>query len=201
MITGTTYLALGDSYTIGEGVALHDSFPYQLVQLLRDKRKDVYGPEIVAKTGWTTAELISHLDHIVLNHAYDFITLLIGVNNQYRGLDVKEYGIDLEDLVQKAVALVKNDASRVLVMSIPDWGKSPFAKGRDTGKIGEEIGKFNNINRRTAAKYGCSYVDITTDSQETTQHRSFFAADGLHPSAHAYKRWASLLAERLQGLF
>jgi len=198
MINGLTYLALGDSYTVGEGVALYDSFPYQLVQLLRDKRKEVYGPEIVAKTGWTTAELISHLDHTVLNHVYDFVTLLIGVNNQYRGLDAKEYGIDLEDLVQKALALVSNEGRRVVLISIPDWGKSPFAQGRDRDKIGEEISTFNKINRSLAVKYGCGYVDITSNSPETVKDRSFFAADGLHPSASAYKRWASLLAQRIE---
>lgn len=197
MSTKLTYLALGDSYTVGEGLPLYDSFPYQLVQLLRDKNKQVYGPEIVAKTGWTTSELISHLDHIILNNAYDFATLLIGVNNQYRGLTAHEYEVDFEELVQKTVALVNNEAKRAVIISIPDWAKSPFAQGRDTEKIRREISNFNDINRSISVKYRCTYVDITTNSPETTSGRSFFAQDGLHPSAIAYKRWASLLENQL----
>ena len=188
-----TYLALGDSYTIGEGVPLYESYPYVTVQLLRKAGKQVYGPEVIARTGWTTSELASHIDHLLLNPRYDFVSLLIGVNNQYRGLSESHYLIEFEELLNRAISFANNRAPNVFVLSIPDWGQTPFAKGRDTTVITKEISAFNAINRAVSSKYSVSYIDITSGSPETARDPSFLAADGLHPSGKAYTRWSALL--------
>jgi lysophospholipase L1-like esterase len=188
-----TYLALGDSYTIGEGVLLHESYPYQVVQLLRKAGKQVYGPEIIAKTGWTTSELASHIDHIILNTAYDFVSLLIGVNNQYQGLTEQHYSIEFEELLNRAISFAGNKPPNVFVLSIPNWGLTPFAKGRGTDSITKAITDFNNISREISLKYTVGYIDITSSSPETAEEPSFLALDGLHPSGIAYRRWADLL--------
>ena len=197
MTNCTNYLALGDSYTIGEGVLLHESYPYQLVQLVRAQGKEIYGPEIIAKTGWTTTELASHLDHTILNAAYDIVSLLIGVNNQYRSLSPDEYALEFEELLQKSISLARFKPDHVFVLSIPDWGKTPFAAGRDSKAITSQIAAFNKINFNISKKHEVAYVDITTNSPETTSDPTFLAADGLHSSVKAYKRWASMVSERL----
>ena len=189
-----TYLALGDSYTIGEGVPLHDSYPYQAVQILRNSGKAFQAPEIIAKTGWTTSELASQIDHTILNTVYDFVSLLIGVNNQYRGMPASHYSIEFEELLTRSVSLAGQKPSRVFVLSIPDWGLTPFAKGRDSDKITHEIAGFNNINRILTLQLRVNYIDITSGSPETGTNLPFLAEDGLHPSSKAYKRWAEMLA-------
>lgn len=128
-------LCLGDSYTIGEGVPLHQSFPYQTVQLLRSEGAHFHAPEIVAKTGWTSFELAEHILHTRLNDHYDFVTLLIGVNNQYRGLSVDDFKPDFEFLLKKAIHFAHNDVNRVIVLSIPDWSATPFAKEKEIEKF------------------------------------------------------------------
>ena len=188
-----TYLALGDSYTIGEGVPLYESYPYATAQLLRNAGNPVCGPEIVAKTGWTTSELASHIDHILLNPGYDFVSLLIGVNNQYRGLPESHYAIEFEEILNRAISFANNRASNVFVLSIPDWGLTPFAAGRDTARITKEISAFNSINHAVSSKYSVNYIDITSGSPETARDTSFLASDGLHPSGKAYGRWSALL--------
>ena len=189
-----TYLALGDSYTIGEGVALHDSYPYQTVQILRNSGKAFQAPEIIAKTGWTTSELASQIDHTILNTVYDFVSLLIGVNNQYRGMPASHYSIEFEEILTRSVSLAGQKPSRVFVLSIPDWGLTPFAKGRDSDKITHEIAGFNNINRILARQLSVNYIDVTSGSPETGTNLPYLAKDGLHPSSKAYKRWAEMLA-------
>jgi hypothetical protein len=125
-----TYLALGDSYTIGEGVPLHDSYPYQAVQMLRNSGKSFQAPEIIAKTGWTTSELASQIDHTILNRVYDFVSLLIGVNNQYRGMLSSHYSIEFGELLARSISLAGEKPSLVFVLSIPNWGLTPFANGK-----------------------------------------------------------------------
>jgi lysophospholipase L1-like esterase len=188
-----TYLALGDSYTIGEGVPLYESYPYVTVQLLRNADKHVYGPEIIAKTGWTTSELAAHIDHVLLNPGYYFVSLLIGVNNQFRGLSEQHYSIEFEELLNRAISYANNKASNVFVLSIPDWGLTPFAEEQDTARITQEINAFNSLNRGVSSKYGVNYIDITSGSPETARDQSFWASDGLHPSGKAYGRWSALL--------
>ncbi len=191
-------LCLGDSYTIGEGVPLHESFPYQALQLLRKAGFHFHAPEIVAQTGWTTFELAEHLIHHQLEDHYDFVTLLIGVNNQYRGLSETDYKDDLAFLVRKAIHLVKNDASRVVVSSIPDWGVTPFAKAKNSDEIAKKIDAFNAINAELATQNGCRYVEITKAGRKAKGDASMLAADGLHPSGKVYAAWSQQLFEIIQ---
>lgn len=188
-------LCLGDSYTIGEGVPLHESFPYQTTQLLRKAGFHFHAPEIVAQTGWTTFELAEHLIHHQLDDHYDFVTLLIGVNNQYRGLSETDYKEDLSFLVRKAIHLAKNDASRLVVFSIPDWGTTPFAKAKNGDEIAKKIDAFNAINAGLATQNGCLYAEITKAGRKGKGDALLLAADGLHPSGKVYAAWAQQLFE------
>jgi lysophospholipase L1-like esterase len=184
-------LCLGDSYTIGEGLPLHLGFPYQLVQLLRKKHIPFHAPEIVAKTGWTSFELADHLIHHSLLDHYDFVTLLIGVNNQYRDLPLSDYSEEFDFLLRKAIHLAQNKPGRVVVISIPDWGVTPFAFDRKRQAIADAIDQFNEVNETLALKYGAHYVNITPGSKAAAGDSSLLAADGLHYSAAEYARWAS----------
>ena len=180
-----SFLALGDSYTIGEGVPIYDSFPYQTVQLLRRGGHEFLAPEILARTGWTTDELAAAMDATRLLTSYDLVTLLIGVNNQYRGRDPEEYGRQFEDLLLRANRLAP---SRVIVLSIPDWGFSPFAAAndRDRGNISHEIDVYNAIAADITRLHRLPFIDITTHSRTAP----LFAADGLHPATGTYHFWA-----------
>ncbi len=193
-----TYLALGDSYTIGEGVPLQESFPYQVVQLLRRNGLMFHAPEIIAKTGWTTDELLSTLSTTRLLPSYDFVSLLIGVNNQYRKRSLEEYRQQFETLLKKALRLSGNNPSRVNVLSIPDWGVTPYAAQRDQDNIAEEIDDFNLINKSIVLQHQTHYIDITSGSKEAATNASLIAADGLHPSAIEYARWAKLVFDKMQ---
>jgi lysophospholipase L1-like esterase len=183
-------LCLGDSYTIGESVLLQESFPYQAVQLLRTDGHEFNAPEIIAKTGWTTDELQSAINAYKFLPRYDFVTLLIGVNNQYRGRPVEDYQPEFESLLQQAIQFAGNDTSHVFVLSIPDWGVTPFAEGRDRKQIAKEIDDYNTANKTIADKYKVQYIDITPGTREVTKDPSLVASDGLHPSAKDYNRWA-----------
>lgn len=197
-LTNMTFLALGDSYTIGESVLPQESFPYQTVQLLRNAGYSFDSPEIIAKTGWTTDELQSAInDHQFLSK-YDLVTLLIGVNNQYRGKVVETYKPEFENLLKQAIQFAGNDTSHVFVLSIPDWGATPFAEGRDRNQIAKEIDDYNNANKTIAEKYHVSYIDITMDTREAVNDLSLVAADGLHPSAKDYNRWAVKLSDEIK---
>jgi len=188
-----TYLALGDSYTIGEGVAIHETFPYQAVQILRNAGTHFAAPEIIARTGWTTADLISQIDRVILNTAYDFVTLLIGVNNQYRGISVTDYEVEFSSLVRRAISLAP-DTSHVIALSIPDWSITPFANGRDKQKISAEIAAYNRVNRSISERQNCTYIDIS-HHWITGADVALIASDDLHPSAGEYLRWAKMVAE------
>jgi len=193
-----TYLALGDSYTIGEAVPLHESFPYQVVQLLRRNGHMFHPPEIVAKTGWTTDELLSHLSAIKLLPSYDFVSLLIGVNNQYRQRSLEEYRQQFETLLKKCLRLAANNPSRVFVLSIPDWGVTPYAANRDQKKIAEAIDDFNLINKSIALQLHTHHIDITPGTREAATNTNLLASDGLHPSSLEYARWANLVVEKIK---
>jgi lysophospholipase L1-like esterase len=190
-----TYLALGDSYTIGEAVPLNESFPYQVVQLLRKKEFNFNAPEIIARTGWTTDELQQAISQASLLSKYDFVTLLAGVNNQYRGRDPIEYTQQMEDLLKKAVELVNGKKDHVIVISIPDYSVTPHANGMDVEKISKEIEVFNGINKALSIQYKVLYVDITTGSKQASNDPSLLSHDGLHPSATEYRRWAEKVVE------
>ncbi len=185
-----TYLALGDSYTIGEGVPLYDSFPYQAVQLLRKSGRMFHAPEIIAKTGWTTDELAAGIAQTNLLRAYDFVSLLIGVNNQYRGRNLDEYTVQFEALLKQAIGFAGGHSSHVIVLSIPDWGATPFAIDRDKQKIAIEIDSFNMVNKTIAERHRTHYIDITPGTRTSASDATMLATDKLHPSGKEYAKWA-----------
>jgi lysophospholipase L1-like esterase len=183
------FLALGDSYTIGECVPASERWPVQLVNHLRGKGIAISNPHIVAQTGWTTDELLAALAKAGLQPEYNLVSLLIGVNNQYRGYNQEIYRREFRSLLQKAIQFAKRDPSRVIVLSIPDWGVTPFAQGQNRGKIAAEIDAFNRINRKITREAQARYVDITPISKLADHAPSLIAADGLHPSGEMYTLW------------
>lgn len=195
-----TYLALGDSYTIGEQVPTRDNFPNQVTQLLNEKGISFQSPTIVAKTGWTTDELLNGIDKAFIKGHYDFVSLLIGVNNQYRGWSKEKYSAGFESLLKQAIGFANNEASHVIVLSIPDWGITPFAEGRNRIQIGKEIDDFNAINRQIAERLQVHYIDITPGTRKAADDASLLAADGLHPSGKEYFIWAQQVTDTIQNL-
>lgn len=193
-----SYLALGDSYTIGESVPLHESFPYQTVQLLRKKGLHFHAPEVVAKTGWTSFELADHILHTRLNEQYDFVSLLIGVNNQYRGLEVSDFKEEFEYLLKKAIHFAGNRPERVIVLSIPDWGITPFAAAKDSKAISEAIDAFNKVCEEATQKLGGNFINITTQTRLAKNDTSLLAGDQLHYSAKSHAVWAEKVAAVIQ---
>ena len=190
---GQRFLALGDSYTIGEGVPAIQRWPAQLAALLAAEGIEVAPPETIATTGWTTAELAGGIGRAKPCGPYSLVTLLIGVNNQYRGLSQDTYRDEFRILLVQAIGFAGGEASRVIVLSIPDWGVTPYAEGRDRQRIGREIDAFNAINRSETASAGARYVDIATVSRRAGSDAALTAPDGLHPSGELYGRWAVLV--------
>ena len=186
------FLALGDSYTIGESVPESERWPVQLAAMLRERGVPVGEPMIIARTGWTTDELAAGIDAADPEGRFDLVSLLIGVNNQYRGRDAEEYRLQFRERLAQATRYADGDARRVIVLSIPDWGVMPFAEGRDRGRIATEIDRFNTINREETSRAGARYVDVTPASREAARDPSLVAGDGLHPSGAQYTRWARL---------
>lgn len=185
------YLALGDSYTIGEGVADAQRWPVQLVARLRADGIDVGSPRIVATTGWTTDELSQAMDGERFDPPYDFVTLLIGVNNQYRGRDVDNYRSEFRALLERAIALAGARPQRVLVVSIPDWGVTRFGResGRDVARIAAELDAYNAAARDEARRRGVAWADVTAASRKAADAATMLVDDGLHPSGAQYARW------------
>ena len=205
-MTTYSYLALGDSYTIGEQVPLAESFPYQTLQLLRkkdislDNHQHVFAaPEIIAKTGWTTDELTAAIGQTIFLPKYDMVSLLIGVNNQYRGRAVDEFKKEFEVLLQMAIQFAGAVAKNVYVLSIPDWGVTPFAKDRGTKKIATEIDLYNNVCEKVSADFRTHYINITSDQRTDADDVECLAPDGLHPSGKEYKKWAIKLSQLISG--
>ena len=188
-----TFLALGDSYTIGESVPVEGRWPMQLAAHLREAGMAVTEPQIIARTGWTTSELNAAIDEAAPKGPYDLVTLLIGVNNQYRKLSTDDYRREFAGLLKRAVGFAGGKAKSVVVVSIPDWGVTPFAEGRDRTQIAAQIDQFNSINREESGRAGVRYVDITPVSKEAATNSALTAADHLHPSAEMYRRWTALV--------
>ncbi len=182
------YLALGDSYTIGESVPESERWPNQLAELIGGDVEI----KIIARTGWTTSELWEGIQKETLIPPFDMVSLLIGVNNQYRGYDKEEYRQEFIFLLNKAIEYAGGDKNKVFVVSIPDWGVTPFARGRDAETIATEIDAFNQINKEESEKLGIAYVDITPISREAVNDADLIAPDGLHPSGKMYAEWAKL---------
>jgi lysophospholipase L1-like esterase len=194
---GLTYLALGDSYTIGESVAEIECYPVILASRLKEKQVNVSATRIIARTGWTTSELMSAIQNQNPPNNYDLVSLLIGVNNQYRGYDIEIYRKEFEALLKVAIQKAGGNKKRVFVISIPDYGVTPFAKNSDIGKIAQEIDAYNLINREISLQYGITYFDITPTSRKATQDLSLIAEDGLHPSGKMYAEWVELMLEEV----
>jgi lysophospholipase L1-like esterase len=193
----STLLALGDSYTIGEGVAEEERWPEQLVHQLGAQHHPFASAKIIAKTGWTTDELHTGIQEYQLAESYDWVTLLIGVNNQYRGRDLGEYREQFRQLLELAVEKANHDPQRVIVLSIPDWGVTPFAtkKGRDPQLIAEQIDQFNKVNREETELLQAHYIDITRLTRDAAaEPERFLVTDQLHPSAEMYRQWATRAA-------
>ncbi len=185
-------LALGDSYTIGEGVQPAERWPVQLAELLRKGGVFVNDPDITARTGWTTRDLLTGIEWNKQPGPYNLVTLLIGVNNQFRGRSEDEYRAEFVSLLKKAVELADGKTPRVVVLSIPDWGATKFAEGQDRARIGAAIDRFNAINKEETKKAGAAYVDVTPISRTAEKDPTLLAADGLHPSGKMYAEWARL---------
>lgn len=179
-----TYLALGDSYTIGEGILPTERWPVMLAELLQWNP-----PQIIATTGWTTSELLDGIRQSALANVYDWISLLIGVNNQYRGQDLDDYQKDLDHLAQVMLPLVDHQPHRVFLLSIPDYSVTPFAKEKNPEKISQELMQFNQANQAFAAQHGFQYCNITEESLLAKKRLEYLAEDQLHPSVLMYKAW------------
>lgn len=192
-----TYLALGDSYTIGEAVSQSESFPYQLSAGLARTGYTASEVKVIARTGWTTDELKAAIAKENLTRKFDVVTLLIGVNNQFRGYSSTTYRTEFTELLNMAIAFANGDKSKVFVVSIPDWGATPYAAGQDRNRIAKEIDLFNSINKDESLKAGVSYTDITIESRKALTDPSLVAVDGLHPSGKMYAYWAEQLLPKV----
>ena len=196
------YLALGDSYTIGEGVEQDGRWTYQLAAALRENGIAIEDPRTIATTGWTTDELAAAIDAEAPD-AHDFVTLAIGVNNQYRGRDVDNYREEFDALLRRAIGLAGERDDRVLVLGIPDWGQTRFGResGRDLAQVSRELDEFNATARDVCEHLGVGFVDVSDASRAPDPEGAMLAEDGLHPSAAMYARWTALaLPAALQAL-
>lgn len=183
------YLALGDSYTIGESVPSAENFPHQLVKLLNENKFNFDEPEIIAKTGWRTDQLIQKVNETKLKHEqYDLVTLLIGVNDEFQGRSVNDYKPQFIKMLDQAIQLAGNDSSKVWVFSIPDYGFTPFGTAQKA-RISARLDEYNALNKQLATEKGVHYVEITTISRKGLETPALVATDGLHPSADMYKLW------------
>ena len=187
---GKNILALGDSYTIGESIEFTERWPVQLKDSLISSKITVSKLDIIAKTGWTSSELINGINIEKLNGTYDLVTLLIGVNNQYRGEDMETFRKEFKELLDISIKYANDKPENVIVVSIPDWGVTPFAKDRDRIQIASEIDAFNKVKQLEASILGIKYINITQISREAQSNSELIADDGLHPSGLMYSSWA-----------
>jgi lysophospholipase L1-like esterase len=186
------FLALGDSYTIGESVAEDQRWPVQLAKRLREAGFDVADPEIIAQTGWRTDDLDRAISTANTAGPFALVSLLIGVNNQYQGRTAQAYEPEFAALLQRAIGFAGGDASRVIVLSIPDWGATPYGRSSDPASVARQIDAFNAINRASSEKAGARYIDVTPVSRLAPQQPDLVAGDGLHPSEKMYAEWVKL---------
>jgi len=200
-----TMLCLGDSYTIGQSVSEEERFPNQCVKLLHLQSINFDKPHIIAKTGWTTDELAQAIAEAKVTGTFDCVTLLIGVNNQYRGHDKGIYRKEFKNLLETAVKYAAGDHYHVFVVSIPDWGVTPFGendvKGRSAAQIGIEIDEYNAIAKEISLEYKVHFVDINPISKKAAHDTALIANDNLHPSGKMYTKWAELIAKEMVSVF
>lgn len=196
--TSGSFLALGDSYTAATGELQNNSWPRLLHKIIDEKYIDLKEPEILAKAGWTTTDLLKALDTANLSPPYDLVALLIGVNNQYQGLPIGLFEDEFAQLLTNGIKLADNDPSNVFVLTIPDWGATPFARFRDKKKITTEIGRYNQIIKKMAKEQGVLVVDITPSTRNMAVNPNLIASDSLHPSKKMYQNWAKKIAKKLR---
>lgn len=193
-----TYLALGDSYTIGEQVPFAENFPNQTVKFLRSEKIEITEAVIIATTGWTTDELQSAISEKHLAETFSIVSLLIGVNNQYRGRSLENYNQEFTQLLEQSIHFANGHTQHVFVLSIPDWGVTPFAEGRDRSVIATEIDAYNAAAKKISLSHKCHFIDITDSTRINGTKLDFLAEDGLHPSAKEYRIWAEKLAGKIK---
>lgn len=191
-----SYIALGDSYTIGESVTEDMRWPVQLVNQLRSKGAAINSPKIIAKTGWTTDNLLNAMDANLENEKYDLVSVLIGVNNQYQNKSITDFEEDLDLIFSEAITLSANGKEGVFVVSIPDYGATPFGAS-NSEEIGREIAEFNAVLEKVADNYGLAFYNITPISKMAKSDASLVANDGLHPSGKMYKLWVDLFVDEV----
>ncbi|HZY78790.1 MAG TPA: SGNH/GDSL hydrolase family protein [Cyclobacteriaceae bacterium] len=194
--TPIKYLALGDSYTIGESVAENERWPVQLAEVLRKKGRNIEGPKIIATTGWRTDNLKNAINIAKLKNEYGLVSLLIGVNNQYQGKPIEQFKVEFEDLLKTSIQLAGGKKENVFVVSIPDYGYTPYGKPKQQ-QISKEIDEYNAIIKETTGKYGVAYYYITDISRKGLNDPGLVAEDGLHPSGKMYSEWVDLIAQGL----
>ena len=185
-----TYLALGDSYTIGESVPEEGRWPVQLVDSLQKRGVEINAPKIIAKTGWTTQDLLSAMEKQLGDEKFDLVSILIGVNNQYQGKSIENYRIDLDKIFSEAIAHSKTGKEGVFAVSIPDYGATPFGAERSE-EIAAEIEQFNAVFKEKAETFGVPFYNITPISKRAAQEPELVANDDLHPSAEMYSLWVA----------
>lgn len=191
------YLALGDSYTIGESVNFNERYPIQLSNRLKNHDVEFDTTLIIAQTGWRTDNLISAINQANLTDTFDLVSLLIGVNNQYQNRPIAQYETEFLDLINQAINLVGGDTSKVFVLSIPDYGFTPFGKNNQSN-ISSEIDVYNAINKKITEDLGITWFDITPISRKGLDQPILVAADGLHPSGNMYRLWVDLIFENVK---
>lgn len=187
------FLALGNSYTIGTGVAPEDRWPHQLYKLLAQRGVDLSQPTILARNGWTSGDLLAALEREKYQGRFHLVSLQIGANDQYNGVPLAIYARHFQSLLDRILRLNGGDPRRILVLPIPDWSATPFADGRGRSQIAEESERFNHVNRRIAGEVGARYIDINPPSRAAVGDKSLLAEDGLHPSGKAYRLWVERL--------
>jgi lysophospholipase L1-like esterase len=192
-----SYLALGDSYTIGECVEESERWSVQLARKLTASGKSVSKPKIIAQTGWTTDELKAAIVSENITQKFDLVSLLIGVNNQYRGRNVEQFRTEFVDLLEMAIQFADGKNSQVFVVSIPDWGVTAFGGGGNKPEISIQIDLFNKVVKEESDKTNIAFVDITPISRQALNDNSLIASDDLHPSGKMYELWAEKIANEL----
>jgi lysophospholipase L1-like esterase len=199
--TPLSYLAIGDSYTIGEMVDSSQRWPNQLVKMFASKNIHFHIPIPIAHTGFTTDELLTSIQQFQIGGKFDLVSLLIGVNNQYRNYSIEKYEIEFTELLQFAIQKANQNLSRIFVVSIPDWGFTPFGESDSRGaiQIGIEIDTYNKIAKDICTKTGIKFIDITGISKN--HDPSFLTTDKLHPSGKQYGLWAEKVFENMADKF
>lgn len=192
--SSTHFLALGDSYTIGEGVSASERWPEKLLEDLKNRGLILDSLQIVAQTGWTTDELLLGVLESPVLPAYDLVTVMVGVNNQYRGRSLENFRNELAILLEKSIDYAGKEHEKVFVISIPDWGVTPFAGQRDKVKIASEIDAFNAEIKKLCESFQLRYIDVTEISRKAAQDPTLLADDGLHPSGLMYAQWVEKMA-------